>query len=230
MHPFLNWLKINNHVIPFKISDGVSEWFNIENGDTFSEYLNDQNIGLEGITVKRLSITDTTHINLMVLFAQTFGGEQLAELQTHSKDTIKAAEQKRHLVLKGCDDLLAMYICSQDYINQVQFWALRKQASTNAILMNIASITIITSLAQRCMNQQLTDEELQILNNDIKITWEDIEQVKAIQDRLMSLLIQLVGFKRVAFKDLTIDQINNPENSYKELTKPFTNLKIVSST
>lgn len=225
MHPFEKWLKTNQHVIPFIISKGMSDWINIENGNSFSQFLADQKISLHGLEINKIRLAPNATTDMYGLYCKSFKSGNLKALPQHSQQMILTAERKRHTVLNECDDLLALYICNQDYLNQVQFWALRYKASTNAILMNIASISIITSLAQRCKTQSLTNEELTTLNNGELINWNESEKVQSIHDRIIILLGNLVGFRRVAFKNLTAEQIENPDDYYNELTQAFQSRK-----
>jgi hypothetical protein len=210
MHPFMNWLKTNNHVIPFAITKEINDWVNLQNGNCFTQYLTETKTALSGLKIKRIHLSDTAKQEMYGLYAKQFGGTNLVSQPEHSNVIIAQAERKRYQVLNECDDLLAIYICNMQHLNQVQYWALRLNASTNAILMNIASITILTSLAERYKNNLLSDVELEILNQN-----EDPFQ------RIMTLLMQVISYNRVTFKDLTPDQIENPSKYYDEVAKPY---------
>lgn len=208
MHPFKSWLSNVKFPIPYTVEKESIDWLNFITGDSFKEFLVDHK--LQVTNIDRIQIMPHAPVGTLQIYAGQFYGKPLQRKAPHYDHHLLWAERKRYEVLTSCDDLLAINICHHDYLNQVQFWLLRKEASLNAILMNIASITIISSIAERLLQKTLNADDLKALNGGVAVQWMNHEEIAKIQNKVMNMLHQLVHYERIAFKDLTQDEIINP--------------------
>lgn len=208
MHPFKVWLDQVSYPVPFSVGKDSTDWFDFASGQSFKEFLVHNDLRIQNIN--RFHIIHNAPLKTLQIYADQFYGKPLARQHLHTDLHVLTAERKRYQVLTQTNDLIAINMCHHDFLNQVQYWVLRHQASLNEILMNMASIIIVRSLTERIITKTLNLDELKTLNGGDAISWNDVDALQQIKDKLMNLIYELLHFTRVAFKNLTPEEIKNP--------------------